>query len=94
MIRVRGSLLGLIYDHTLKARAIDLGDVTAVAVMGTDVERIFAGTRSIHASWSALLDIGIATWLLYRQLGGACAAPIIITLGQLSIREELVNTHD
>lgn len=80
MTRVRGSLLGLIYEHTLKTRAVDLGEITAVTVMGTDVERIYMGTRSIHLSWSAILDIGIATWLLEKQLGAACAAPIVITV--------------
>ena len=83
--RVRGSLLGLIYGHTLKTRAVDLGEITAITVMGTDVERICLGVRSIHLSWSAILDIGIATWLLERQLGAACVAPILLTLVFMSI---------
>ncbi|KAI0126762.1 ABC transporter [Xylariales sp. AK1849] len=76
--RLRGGLLGLIYQETLKARSVDSGDITAVALMGTDVERIGQSFMMIHESWGALLDIGIAIWLLERQVFLASLAPVVI----------------
>ncbi|KAL8782676.1 MAG: hypothetical protein Q9213_005184 [Squamulea squamosa] len=46
--------------------------------MGTDVERIVVSFRSIHEVWASLLDVGVATWLLGRQLSVACIVPAVI----------------
>jgi ATP-binding cassette, subfamily C (CFTR/MRP), member 1 len=58
-----------------------MGEITAVGLMGTDVERIAAGMQMVHEVWASLLDVGIATWLLGRQLNVACIAPIVIVVG-------------
>lgn len=50
--------------------------------MGTDVERIVSGLRMLHDVWGALLDVGVATWLLERQLYLACLAPVILVVGR------------
>jgi hypothetical protein len=50
--------------------------------MGTDVERIVNGLQSIHEMWASLLEIGIACWLLERQLSLACIAPIVLVAGK------------
>lgn len=81
--RVRGGLIALVYDRTIQTRAADVGDITAITVMGTDVERIVNSMLSIHEIWGSLLDIGIASWLLGLQLSLACLAPIVLVLGKL-----------
>lgn len=50
--------------------------------MGTDVERIVNGLQSIHETWASLLEIGIACWLLERQISLACIAPIALVVGE------------
>jgi len=82
--RIRGGLVGFIYQQTLQMRTADLGDITAVALMGTDVERITAGLQQLHEMWASLLEIGIACWLLEGQLSLACIAPIVLVVGKLS----------
>lgn len=62
-------------------RAADEGDISAVALMGTDIERIASDMRLLHEIWGSLLDIAIACWLLERQLFLACLAPIALVLG-------------
>ncbi|QKX54680.1 uncharacterized protein TRUGW13939_01768 [Talaromyces rugulosus] len=47
----------------------------SLTLMGTDVERIMVGFRSIHELWASLVDIGIATYLLQRQVYVACLVP-------------------
>ena len=80
--RLRGSLIALIYQRTTSTRDADMGDITAVALMGTDVERIHRSLLMLHEAWASLVDIGVATWLLQQQLSAACVAPIILAIGE------------
>ncbi|KAJ5705884.1 hypothetical protein N7536_001573 [Penicillium majusculum] len=79
-IRLRGGLISLIHTQTVRARAVDLGEITAITLMGTDVERIASGFRSIHEMWASLIDIAVAIFLLERQLGVACLVPAVIVI--------------
>lgn len=84
-IRLRAGLISLIHGQTVRARAADLGETTAITLMGTDVERIAGGFRSIHELWASLIDITVAIFLLERQLGVACVVPALIVIGKLSL---------
>ncbi|KAL4994768.1 P-loop containing nucleoside triphosphate hydrolase protein [Aspergillus recurvatus] len=79
-IRLRGGLISLIHRQTVRARAVDLGGNTAITLMGTDVERIASGFRLIHEMWASLIEIGVAIYLLERQVGVACIVPALIVL--------------
>ncbi|KAJ5718166.1 ABC transporter integral membrane type 1 [Penicillium malachiteum] len=79
-IRLRGGLISLIHRQTINARGVDLGETTAITLMGTDVERIATGFRSIHDLWGCPIDIGIAIYLLKRQVGVACLVPSVIAI--------------
>ncbi|EFX06313.1 ABC multidrug transporter [Grosmannia clavigera kw1407] len=76
--RLRGSLIALVYQQMLQTRAANVGSITGLTLMGTDVERIVAGVPSLHEAWASLLEIGLACWLLERQLSLACIAPILL----------------
>lgn len=49
--------------------------------MGTDVERIVQSLRVIHELWASILEVGIAVWLLARQVGAASVLPVVICVG-------------
>ncbi|KAK6211651.1 ABC transporter [Colletotrichum tabaci] len=78
--RLRGGLIALVYQRAVHTRDVDTGDITAVALMGTDVERIFGAMSVFHMTWGSLLDIAVASWLLGLQLSLACLAPIVLVL--------------
>ncbi|KAI1339794.1 ABC transporter [Xylariaceae sp. FL0016] len=78
--RIKGGLTGLIYQKAIQIRAAEAGEITAIALMGTDVERISLAFLSIHDLWGSLVDIAIALWLLERQLSLAALAPVIVVL--------------
>ncbi|KAH6659515.1 ABC transporter [Truncatella angustata] len=78
--RLRGGLIALVYQRALGTRDVDAGEVTAVALLGADVERIKACMGALHEVWASLLDITIASWLLGVQLSVACLAPIVLVL--------------
>ncbi|KAF5671237.1 ABC transporter [Fusarium heterosporum] len=87
--RFRGSLIGLIYQQTLQARAADLGQVTAISLVGADVERIAMAMSFVHEAWGCILDISVAIWLLERQLLIACVAPALVIIILLAITAPL-----
>lgn len=91
MIRLRAGLISLVYQQTVQARSIDLGDITGLTLMGTDVDRIVLGFRSIHEVWASLLEIILSVYLLSRQLYVACIMPGLLTLG-LSGKISTLNT--
>ncbi|ORY16438.1 ABC transporter [Clohesyomyces aquaticus] len=80
LIRLRGGLIALIYQQTVEARAVDLGSINGLTLMGTDVERIVLNFLTIHEVWASLVDIGIAIFLLQTQVFLACLVPAVVTL--------------
>lgn len=89
--RIKGGLIGLVYQETMKARTVDLGETTAVALMGTDVERIGHNFLQLHEIWASIIEIGVAIWLLEQQVFLACLAPVAVILSTFIILGFLTN---
>ncbi|PYI36243.1 ABC transporter [Aspergillus indologenus CBS 114.80] len=79
-VRLRAGLISLVHHQTVRTRAVDLGEITGVTLMGTDVERITSGFFSIHDLWACLIDIAVAIFLLARQLGVASVVPVVMVV--------------
>ncbi|KAJ5634865.1 multidrug resistance-associated protein [Penicillium herquei] len=77
---VRGGLISILQQKTTQVKAIDLEDRAALTLMGTDVERIVTGFRSIHELWASPIEIVIGIWLLARQVGVASVVPAVIAM--------------
>lgn len=84
--KLRGGLVALVYQRSLDIRATEGGEISAVALMGTDIERIATVMEMFHETWACFIDILIACWLLERQLSLACLAPIALVLGAFHAR--------
>ncbi|KAE9376415.1 ABC transporter-like protein [Stipitochalara longipes BDJ] len=76
---VRGSLVNAIYKQTLDLSITSLDESAAVTLMSSDVERICEAILPIHNVWSSPLEIGIAIWLLQKEVGFGLFGPLIIT---------------
>ncbi|ROW15668.1 hypothetical protein VPNG_02110 [Cytospora leucostoma] len=81
MTMMRGQLISLIYTKMLALPIADVNDSAAMSLMGTDVQRI------AETFWYLLIEVvpslvqvGVAVYLLYVQLGAVCVAPIIVTI--------------
>ncbi|KAJ8130651.1 hypothetical protein O1611_g2976 [Lasiodiplodia mahajangana] len=72
----RSMLITETYIKATKARINASDDNAAVTLMSTDIERINMGFLSLHETWASLIQVALASWLLYNQLGAAFAAPI------------------
>lgn len=55
-----------------------------MTLIGTDVERICETWNFLIAElWPSVLQLAIGVWLLERELGAVCIAPVILALGTL-----------
>ena len=85
MTALRGGLTSLIYRQMM---ALPLGNVSesgAMSLMGSDVEQLAESLNyMLTDTWSNLIQLGIATWLLADQIGAVCIAPIVVALSRSS----------
>jgi ATP-binding cassette, subfamily C (CFTR/MRP), member 1 len=76
---LRALLVTAIFNKTTEISITALDNSAAVTLMSTDVERIARGLREVHDIWAAVIQITLATWLLQREIGLACLAPVIVS---------------
>ncbi|KAK6614847.1 multidrug resistance-associated protein 1 [Botrytis cinerea] len=77
---VRGSLVSLIYAKTVDLSITALDESVAVTLMANDTSTICEGFTNIHELWAVPIELGIAMYLLYRQLGLPFLAPFSVAL--------------
>ncbi|QPH11461.1 hypothetical protein C2857_003221 [Epichloe festucae Fl1] len=71
MIMARGALVSMIYSKLLHTRDNDSQRMTSFTLMTTDVEKIVDVCWRLLEPVPCLAQIGIGTYLLYRQLGAS-----------------------
>lgn len=80
---IRGGLITNIFDklNNIRTKAATDRDSPIMTLIGTDVERICETWNFLIAElWPAVLQLVIGVWLLERQLGAVCIAPIILAV--------------
>lgn len=82
---MRACLMSLTYDHALRSDDEMKSNERALTVMGTDVEQAVNGLSDLHEVWGCSLEMGIAIYLLWKQIGPACAAPVGICTGKIKL---------
>lgn len=91
---VRGALVGLIYRTTLSLDAKTAKDSAALTLMSTDLESIATGFEVFDSLWADPIEIGVAIYLLYNQVGLAFVAPIVTSLSTLLPHDLLQSSID
>ncbi|TRX89453.1 hypothetical protein FHL15_009622 [Xylaria flabelliformis] len=81
MTMIRGALISIVYRKILGSQAANSNDSAAVTLMGTDVQRI---AETFHyllvETIPAFIQLGIATYLLYLQLGAVFVVLLILSI--------------
>ncbi|CCT72441.1 related to multidrug resistance protein [Fusarium fujikuroi IMI 58289] len=94
---VRGSLISLVYNKTLDLSITAFDESIAVTLMSADTENICLNFASIHEMWASPIECAVALYLLYRQLGMAFLAPMVVaivsTTGILMIAKYIANAQ-
>lgn len=78
--RVRGGLVSIIYAKTVDVSVTALNESVAMTLMSSDMEGICLGIQSMHDLWAVPLELSIATYILFLQVGVASAAPITLAV--------------
>lgn len=83
--KLRGALFALIYEKSLRLdiSSPNVSPMAGITLVGTDVQTIIGGINMMHEIWASMAEIAIATWLIYKELGPACAMPIALAAGRL-----------
>ncbi|POR39545.1 ABC transporter [Tolypocladium paradoxum] len=90
MAMTRGGLIALIYRKLTESpiQGSDATDSAIMTLIGTDVERICESWYLLVAEVGpSVVQLGAAVWLLQRQLGAVCVAPVILALGPENARK-------
>lgn len=70
-LKLRSSVITTIYNKILKVQQAELALFSSgriINFMGTDADRVVNFVRSFHDFWSLPMQIGIALYLLYREV--------------------------
>jgi ABC-type multidrug transport system fused ATPase/permease subunit len=76
----RSILVTETFIRATKARIGTSDDNAALTLMSTDIERIDLGFMSLHDIWASIIQVVLASWMLYNQLGTVFIAPIGVVL--------------
>ncbi|KAF4630786.1 hypothetical protein G7Y89_g7350 [Cudoniella acicularis] len=76
----RGGMIAMLFSKTVNLSVSAIDPSASVTLMSADIERIATGWQTIHDMWANVIEIGLAIYLLYRQLGVACAVPIGVAI--------------
>lgn len=79
---MRGSLVALIFNKTLRMSTSAVSDASAITLMSTDIERIGSGLRDIHEIYANFIEVVLALWLLARLLKIATLASTLVVIGK------------
>ncbi|KFK38644.1 hypothetical protein AALP_AA3G141700 [Arabis alpina] len=82
-IRMRSSLVAMIYEKGLTLSSNSKQGSTSgeiINFMTVDAERIGNFSWYMHDPWMVLVQVGLALWILYRNLGLATIAALISTV--------------
>ncbi|KAG9235150.1 hypothetical protein BJ875DRAFT_495249 [Amylocarpus encephaloides] len=77
---LRGGLVDIIYSKTMVMESTAIEESAPITLMSADIERISTGLRFLHDSWAASLQIPLALYLLWREVGVASMAPLAVAI--------------
>ncbi|KAH9904926.1 P-loop containing nucleoside triphosphate hydrolase protein [Xylariomycetidae sp. FL2044] len=80
LMMTRAILVTAIYEKATKAEIGAEDSTESITLMSVDIERLMLGFENFHEIWAANIQVSLASWLLYNELGVAFIAPIVVTL--------------
>ena len=80
--RIRGALVSILYTKSLTVSSLDnsVSSGKTSTYMSVDTQKIYEVTAVIHDGWQNLIVVGVALYLLYRQLQYAMFVVLAVIL--------------
>lgn len=76
--QLRGGLICLLYQKTLDLSIATIDPTSSLTLMSSDVQRIADVVQMLQDTWSSIIEVGVAMFLLYDRLGIVCFSPAIV----------------
>jgi hypothetical protein len=70
----------MIFNKTLRMSTSTISDAAAITLMSTDIERIGFGLIDMHETYSNIIEVVLALWLLARLLNLATIASMVLVV--------------
>lgn len=90
--KIRGIIITAVHSKTLTLDSSKLAYNAALTLISADVNRICSSLKEIDQLFASPVEVGVAMFLLQRQIGVACVAPIAVTLAVTTANFFNVNT--
>ncbi|KAF7933489.1 hypothetical protein EAE99_003374 [Botrytis elliptica] len=91
--RLRGGLIARISDKLMRLRHETGLESKVFTLVIADVDKIISASAYIHEIWAVVLETGLATWLLWRQIGPSSltvlAVALICAMGSIFLGKHL-----
>ena len=81
LTQLRGALCSLIYARCLKTQAGIYDESAAITLINTDITMLTTSLQSLCDLWARVIEIAVGIWLLERQVGWVCVAPLVFVIG-------------
>ncbi|KAF7942729.1 uncharacterized protein EAE97_006183 [Botrytis byssoidea] len=78
--KLRGGLIAKISDKLLRLRHETGLESKVFTLVIADVDKIISASAYIHGIWAVVIETGLATWLLWRQIGPSSLTVLAVAL--------------
>ncbi|PIA90546.1 ABC transporter C family member 8 [Cercospora beticola] len=79
--KIRGSVVSAVYGKTMRLDDAQLSDNAALTLVTADINRICGSLQTIDDLFATPIEIAVAIYLLERQIGVSCVAPVALAVG-------------
>ncbi|GMH87232.1 hypothetical protein TrST_g6248 [Triparma strigata] len=91
-LRLRSSVILEVYNKSLKLSAHErlkrsTGEITNL--MSVDAQRLQDLTPYLHAIWYSFLQITLALYFLFQELGAACLAGVVVIIVMMPVTKKI-----
>lgn len=76
----RGATISLIHSRVLDIQDGFYDESASITLMSTDADRVALAIHNLNEVWARIIEVGIAIFLLARQLGWVAVIPLIIVI--------------
>lgn len=94
-LKVRAATVTSIYDKLLMVPMSEMSKFSSGAILNfisTDVDRLVNFCNSFHAFWSLPVQLAIALYLLYREIGMAFVAGVVAAIVLIPLNKWVTNS--
>ena len=80
LTKLRGVLITAIHAKSLESPSDKIADNAVLTLISADINRICFSLQRIEDLFATPIEVGVAVFLLERQIGVSCVAPVVLSV--------------